>query len=811
MGPITLVDKCAIQALHSTEVFYLDRYYSLVISPILLRELLSTLAKEPEKDKDWEKTLSILANKVDTINSYVPPNALMMARANLLGGDVPMTGQIPLAGGKTVRSRDGTYGVIFEEQPEKAILRDWKQGHFSEANRKAAQVIREMDHAVDLSKLQKQIEEQLKNFPKFDKLPELIKWLDDTYFAQASQEFHLRTCALGLLNQDDTEELIGRWKSRGAPLFAEFCPYAAYFYRCNTIYFVGLGKGLIRTSKKANTHLDMQYIYYLPFCMTFTSSDKFLLEFAKFFVRPNQVIIPGDELKKDLKQAKEFFLNLTEEQKKIHGDEFGSYPPEEGAPLTSSIWNKLMAPRPKMKDAVPEFSKDRSDDIVRQINRYLKDSINIDTNRANDPSVAEKWSKVGVVERGIHFTNEALNLAGFTEDNDWNEIRKTFDRDNVKKIYDLHADMWRPDDDHWALAEAIRNDGRSKFLYLGEVEPEEIVDKVWRWSLHFDLILIPDPFHSPWSRKPEFNPLSKPIQFETDTLKLVYMLSALYPLIMAKKVAFIQDPSDFNPAMKKLFMEIAQKSSKDAALVAAIEIDKEKLKIYNVKAQMRVYSRLPAPQRRNAVESIFQTDVDHLLKHLALLREADPLCLDRDFDLKEGELILVRSGANFEASVVLSALYGATPFSSLETRSSQYKRAASPQSEHTASILKLFQETPGFHCLDPIFSSFIAEKGALSEFRDIFQALLSLRDIPKDIDVEKMAKILEMVEDDCRVLAEIYAKSYGIDGSQLVGKFPLEIAKNAGGFVTDDVAKLSAGWFPGKQLTFPKNFIRIPA
>lgn len=243
MGPITLIDKSTIQALHFTEVHYLDRYYSLVISPILMRELLSTLAKEPEENKDWEKTLSILAAKADTMNSYIPPNALSMARATLLGGDLPLTGQVPLAGGKKVRSRDGTYGMIFEEQPEKAILREWKTGQFSEANKKAAQIIREMDHSVDLSKLQKQIEDQLKNFPKFSQLSDLVKWLDETYFAQVTQEFHLRNAALGLLNQDETDKLIERWKAQGSLPFSEFCPYAFYFYRCNTIYYVGLGKG----------------------------------------------------------------------------------------------------------------------------------------------------------------------------------------------------------------------------------------------------------------------------------------------------------------------------------------------------------------------------------------------------------------------------------------------------------------------------------------------------------------------------------------------------------------------------------------
>ena len=69
----------------------------------------------------------------------------------------------------------------------------------------------------------------------------------------------------------------------------------------------------------------MQYIYYLPFCMAFTTSDKFLLDFAKYFVRQNQTIIPGDALKVDLRGVCDFYKNLTEEQKKELRDEFGNY------------------------------------------------------------------------------------------------------------------------------------------------------------------------------------------------------------------------------------------------------------------------------------------------------------------------------------------------------------------------------------------------------------------------------------------------------------------------------------------------------
>lgn len=811
MGPITLIDKSTIQALSFDEVLYLDRYYSIVIPPILMRELHSTLAKNPEPDKDWHKVLSILAAKVDSpFNSYIPPHAITMARENLLGQDVPMTGQIPLVGGRTLRARDGTYGVVFEEPAEKSMLRQWKKGEFSELDKKHARKIREMDHAINLSSLQKEIKSQLRNFPDFPQFSDLVTWLDNVYFNQTSQELHLRYAALTLLDPSETELLIERWKAKGSPLFSEFCPYAFYFYRCSIIFYVGLGKGHILTSKSAKTHLDMKYIYYLPFCMVFISSDKFQLNFAKFFVRKNQSIIRGCDLKKDLNHATEYFQNLTKEQKKIITGEFGNYPPDQGAPLTALIWNDHMMPRPKEKGNVPELSKEQNENIVQQMHKALKDSVNIDTNQTNDPSIATKFRNIGIVERGIHFVNEVLNLLGTSFTDDWNTIRESFDHHHVKKIYDLHADIWRPDDDHLSLAEGIRKDDRVKFLYLGEIEPEEISKKIWRWALHFDQILIPDPFLSPWAMNNKYNPLVQPVQYETDTLKLVYLIMILYPLIMAKKVVFIPDPSDFNPGMKKSFMELIQKNLKNQHFGKLLKADMEKFRIHEAKTQMRTYSRLPEPQRTNAVKSLFKMDIENHLRALELMRRTDPLCLDRESNLGESEIIITRSGASFETSIILSAMYGATPMSSLNIRYNQFRGISTQPSEHTMSILNLFGQTPGFSFLDPFFSTLMAEKGALSGFREIFAALLALSPIPEEFSLETMTDALKIMEEDCYLLAEIFAKSSGYDGTKLVGKFQLEILCSQTGFVTEDISALASAWFPGQNLSYPKHFIKLP-
>lgn len=384
LGPITLIDKSTIESL-GKEVRFLDRYYSLVISPILMRELLSTLAKEPEPNKDWEHRLSVLASKVDTLNSYIPPHAHKIARASLLGDQTPMDGRVPLTGGRRVRSRDGSYGVIFEESADKKVLQDWKRKEFHDYYRKEAAEIRHVDHSIDLSALQRSIAAQMNYIPKFSSLIELATWMDNNFFKGASPEYHISNIAATLATPEELNEILLRWNIEKIPV-SDFAPYAFYYYRVNTIYFAGLGKGLISASKKANTHLDIQYIYYLPFSMCFTSSDKHLLEIANVFKRDNQIILPGETLRTDLKAIESYFSSLNEDEHKNHSREFGIYPPELPHSCTNTTWKTLMRPRPDPAVSAAKMSKQEEKAIVDRLKRYLNDSVTVD---GHNPSVRQ--------------------------------------------------------------------------------------------------------------------------------------------------------------------------------------------------------------------------------------------------------------------------------------------------------------------------------------------------------------------------------------------------------------------------------------
>ena len=80
MGPRLLMDKSTVRGMSGEEFKFVDKYYSHVISPILMRELSSHLAKEKESLAKLKNMLTSLASKVDCASTFLVPNAELLAR-----------------------------------------------------------------------------------------------------------------------------------------------------------------------------------------------------------------------------------------------------------------------------------------------------------------------------------------------------------------------------------------------------------------------------------------------------------------------------------------------------------------------------------------------------------------------------------------------------------------------------------------------------------------------------------------------------------------------------------------------------------
>ncbi len=67
--------------------------------------------------------------------------------------------------------------------------------------------------------------------------------------------------------------IISRWKAAGGTPLADFAPYTHYLLTVEVFFHLAIASALIGTDRAYN-RVDIAYLYYLPFCMIFTSGDK---------------------------------------------------------------------------------------------------------------------------------------------------------------------------------------------------------------------------------------------------------------------------------------------------------------------------------------------------------------------------------------------------------------------------------------------------------------------------------------------------------------------------------------------------------
>ena len=135
----------------------------------------------------------------------------------------------------------------------------------------------------------------------------------------------------------------------------------------------GLRQGLaslISPERKSNK-TDIAYLYYLPFCMVFISSDSLHRRCAPLFLRDDQMFIWGEDLKADLKKIDQHFDELPEAEKEKGLHAIATHPPKDGNFLTSNLWDEFL-PRWRQTIMNREFPKPNAanDRIVEEIKKF---------------------------------------------------------------------------------------------------------------------------------------------------------------------------------------------------------------------------------------------------------------------------------------------------------------------------------------------------------------------------------------------------------------------------------------------------------
>lgn len=375
MGPITLYDKSFLQSLSVNEAMWFDHFFFPNTPPLFFIETLADLKKEYSDGRNPENEVRKIADKSPELSGGINWFHFNIYIQSLLGAEIPMhLGQICPPPGKDVVV-DGKNSTIFTQPPEFEALQRWQKGEFQFIEKEIAAAWRQSLKArPDLENVIPRIQAlgvDIANLNSIEAVKDAV-----TQVIQGSTPF-LNTLKLALHLQNVPGEyataIISRYFNAGAKPLTWFAPYAAFVFSIDLFYYISVYRGFISGDRGSNK-IDLAYLYYLPFCMLFTSSDNLHRRCAPLFLRPNQKFAWGPDLKAGLHAINEYYASLPEAEKEKGLFAMAPNPPDIPG-IISELWKALLPRHSKAQPAKKEVDPILRDAITKEIREKINRAI----------------------------------------------------------------------------------------------------------------------------------------------------------------------------------------------------------------------------------------------------------------------------------------------------------------------------------------------------------------------------------------------------------------------------------------------------
>lgn len=334
-GPITIFDKSILQGLSLDEAALFGQFYRCNLTPLFFVETLADLEKEVRKGQTPEQVVGTIAAKAAnlTLDPSVHHDDLVIA--DLRGGRIEMNGRVHVTGGRHVRQGD-RQGVVFAQSPEMRAFNRWQRRQFLEIEREIARDWRE---ALQRQPLPKLPVNELFGGRRPKDHAEVKRWADTIVGRSGGPAFLFALNALGV-PPIHRGPIFSQWLAAGAPPISVFAPYAAFLLTILVYFRLAVSFGF-ESGERASHGADMAYLFYLPFCMIFTSSDKLHARTAPLFLRPDQEFINGTDVKADLRRLDEYFSAQPTEVLE-RGVMYFEPPYEDDSYLATRLWKRFL-------------------------------------------------------------------------------------------------------------------------------------------------------------------------------------------------------------------------------------------------------------------------------------------------------------------------------------------------------------------------------------------------------------------------------------------------------------------------------------
>ncbi|MGB3478062.1 MAG: hypothetical protein WBB67_02765 [bacterium] len=399
MGPNTLFDKSFLQSLSIDESVWFDHFFLANICPLFYVETLADLDKAVIKERTPEQEVGIIADKFPEMHGAPNVHHARLYINDLLGSKIPMTGQIPVAGGRPVKS-DGKTGVVFEPSPEAEVFSRWHNREFMEIERRYARGWRVALSTLDLNAIAENFR-TLGITGKSCNTLEDAKALAEHIVARRDKPVVFMELIFQFLSipQQYRKPIWERWSTTNYQPLTEYAPYAAHVLTVELFFQIALAANLI-SSKPPSNRVDIAYLFYLPFCKLFVSSDRLHRRCASSFLRENQEFVWGPMLKNGLSQLNDFYLQLSNNIKNKGVMAFAGVPPKDGDYYVAKLWDRHF----------PGWREEKNTDLAEK--------------SSDDPTIVEKVKKMA----------DAQGLSSNDSDFDPTDPKSVLIKRNVRRM-----------------------------------------------------------------------------------------------------------------------------------------------------------------------------------------------------------------------------------------------------------------------------------------------------------------------------------------------------------------------------------------
>lgn len=281
-----------------------------------------------------------------------------------------MTGQIPVAGGRSVKSPDGEKGVIYDESPETQAFTQWQHGEFREIERKFAVGWRHMLSTLDLPATAERMRalginsKDCKSVEEAHAIAVALVHAREKPFDQMALLF-----AFADIPPELQQPILYRWSVDQYRPLADYAPFAAHVLVVELFFQIALAANLI-SAERASNRVDIAYFCYLPFCMVFISGDKLHRRCVEVFLRKDQDFIWGQELKGELGRLNTEFAKLPESEHEKGLMKFAPAPIGTKEHLLVKLWDKHILHWRHHEDKTVPRTPEAERQLVERLRRF---------------------------------------------------------------------------------------------------------------------------------------------------------------------------------------------------------------------------------------------------------------------------------------------------------------------------------------------------------------------------------------------------------------------------------------------------------